>query len=127
MKWPAFIIVLAAVMTIAFVRTGLVGDCIGLFSFVWIGMLPFIDRKRVRARWANFSILFCGLLGVALATVSLLRHSGVLVVSNEASPIIARYRSVVGCVILGIILLLFVSGQLFGTKHEDKVEHDPAA
>jgi hypothetical protein len=125
MKWLAFIIVIVALLMIVSLRTGLPGDCIGLAGFIWYTLLPFIDRKRVRAHWASFSILFSGLLGDAMATFSLLRHAGVFIVSSEMSHAITYYCSFVRGLILGIILTLFVSGQMLGTKREESaIKHE---
>ncbi len=128
MKWRIVIMVLVAVLVLAFERTGLRGDCIGIAGFVGYALIPFLDRKRVRARWAIFSILFSGLLGAAMATLNLLRHSALLVVSSETSHTIAHYRPVFWGLILGVMVMLIVSGQLHGTIREDQeIRHDPAA
>ncbi len=128
MKWRIVIIVLVAALVLAYMRTGLLGDCIGIAGFVWYALIPFLDRKRVRARWASFSILISGLLGAAMATLNLLRHSSLLVVSSETSHIIARYRPGFWGLMLGVMFMLMVSGQLLGTIREDQeIRHDPAA
>jgi hypothetical protein len=127
MKWLAFIIIIVAFLVIVFLRAGLAGDCIGIAGFIWYGLLPVIDRKRVRAPWASFSILFSGFLGAAMAIFNLLRHVGVFVVSGEMSHIIAYYSSFVRGLILGTIFLLFISGQMLGTNREEQeVKHEPA-
>ena len=112
--------VLVALLVLAYMRTGLLGDCIGIAGFVWYAIIPFLDRKRVRARWAIFSILISGLLGAAMTTLDLLRHSSLLVVSSETSHILARYRPVFWGLMLGVMFTLMVSGQLFGSIREDQ-------
>ena len=123
MKWRILIIVLVAVLVLAYIRTGLLGDCIGIASLVCYALLPFRRGRRVRTRWASFSIVFSGLLGAAMATLNLLRHSSLLVVSSETSHLIARYRQAFWGLLLGVMLILMVSGQLFGTIREDEDEN----
>jgi hypothetical protein len=118
MKWTVFIIVLVAVLTMVFLPTGLAGDCIGVAGFIWYALLPFLDRKRVRAHWAIFSIMFSGLLGVAMATLNLLRYSGMLEVSSHENHTIAYYSSFSHGLILGIIFLLLISGQMLGIRRD---------
>ena len=128
MKWRIIIIVLVAVLVAAYVRTGLLGDCIGIGGFVWFALIPFLDRKRVRVRWATFCIVFCGLLGAVTTIVSLLRHAAIIVVSSDTSHIIAHYRAVVWGFLLGIMFVLMVSGQLLGTIRDEKlINQNPTA
>jgi hypothetical protein len=123
MKWRIIIIVLVAILVLAYIRTGLLGDCIGIASLVCYALLPFRRGRRVRARWASFSIVFSGLLGAAMSTLNLLRHSSLLVVSSETSHLIAHYRQAFWGLLLGVMLILMVSGQLFGTIREDEDEN----
>lgn len=73
-------------------------------------MLPFIDSRAVRARWAKFTILFTGLFGMANAGVFLMLHSGWLVASPHAKYILNTWLPSAGGIILGVTLALILSG-----------------
>jgi hypothetical protein len=121
-----FIIVVVALLTAVFLRFA--GDWIGIAAFIWYAFIPFIGPRRVRARWAISSILFSGLLGLAMATLNLLRHSGILVVNRQTDHVIAYYGSFVHGLILGIMSVLLISGQMLGAKREEKeTSHEPSS
>jgi drug/metabolite transporter (DMT)-like permease len=127
MKLQIVIIVLVAVLVFAYERTGLLGDCVGIGGFACYAFMPFYDQKRVRARWATFTILFNGLLGMAYATVYLMLHQGWLVVSSHTNHVIHTYLLVVGGIFLGVTLTLIFSGQLLGLKRDSQeTRNDPA-
>src|ERR1035438_177196 len=117
MKW--IVIILAALVLVGCVHNGLIGDYIGIASFACYALFPFFDTKRVRARWATFTILFTGLFGMAYASVVLMLHSEWLVVGSHANNVIHSYLSFFGGIILGTTLTLMISGQLPGPKRDD--------
>jgi len=127
MKWRIVIIVLVAVLVLAYMRTGLLDDCVGIAGFVWFALIPILDRNRVRAPWATFSIFFSGLLGAAMGTLHLLLHSSLIVVSHETNHLIDHCGSVVWGLLLGVTCMLVVSGQLPGpTREVQDIRPDPA-
>lgn len=126
MKWLAFIIVLLGLLTIVCLRTGLVGDCVGIASCIWYALLPFLGPKRVRARRATLAIFFNGLLGVAFSSVNLMLHSGWLAVSDYTNHTIHSWLSFVGGIFLGVSFTLIVARQLPGAKL-DEITRAPAA
>ncbi len=126
MKWVMFIIVLVGVLTIVCLRTGLVGDCVGLGGCIWYALLPFIGPKRVRARWATLTIFFNGLLGAAYSAVYLMMHSGWLSVSKHTNHIIHSWLTVVALIFLGVSCTLIVARQLPGAKIGE-IARDPTA
>jgi zinc transporter ZupT len=126
MKWLVFIIVSVGLLTIACLRTGLVGDCVGIASCIWYALLPFLGPKRVRARWATRMIFFNGLLGVAFSSVYLMLHSGWLAISYHTNHTIHSWLSFVGVIFLGLSFILIVTRQLPGAKL-DEITHDPPA
>jgi len=127
MKWIVIIIVVVA-LAVGCMRTGLPGDCIGIAGFAWYALIPFLDKRRVRARWATLTILFNGLLGVVYSSAYLMLHSGWLVVGSHANHAIRTWLLVVGGIFLGVTFTLMIAGQLPGAKRSDQeVRHDPAA
>ena len=119
MKRPILISLLVAALVVAYIKTGMLGDCIGIASFAGYALLPFLDRKRVRARLATFTFLFNGLFGMAQATIFLMLHGSCLVVSAHANHVIHSYLTFSGGIFLGVTLTLMFSGQLF-PKRDDK-------
>lgn len=120
MKWRTIFILLGAALMLAFAKFKVLADCIGIVAFAWYAMLPFIDARAVRARWAKFTILFIGLFGMANQAVFLMFHSGWLAVSTHAKHILNSCMSFAGGIILGVTLTLMFSGQLFATRRDDK-------
>src|SRR5580658_347294 len=120
MKCRTIYILLGLALVLACAKIRVLADCIGIFAFAWYAMLPFVNTKVVRARWARFTILFNGLFGMAYAAVFLMFHSGWLVASPHAKHVLNSYLSFAGGIILGVTLTLMFSGQLFATRCDDK-------
>jgi hypothetical protein len=83
-------------------------------------LLPFINRKRKRARWGTLTVLFNGLFGLVVASVDLALRESWLMVSTHAHYFIDAYLRSAGGIFLGVSLALIFSGQLFGARREDK-------
>ena len=92
--------------------------CLVIISFAWIAILPFVQKKPVRARWAKISMCLCGVVGLVNAIISLILHVGWVVVSSHTAHQIHGYLLVLSGLFLGILLSLIISGQLKGTKQE---------
>ena len=119
MKWP-FLIGIVIALVIGCMNAGIFLDSIGVAGCALYAVLPFIDRKYMRVRWATFTILFNGLFGVAYLSVHLMLHESWLVVSPHANHVIQSYLQTAGGIFWGITFTLIFSGQLLGTKREDK-------
>jgi hypothetical protein len=127
MKWPILISFVVAALVASFLPTGTLGDCFGIASFACYALFPFLNTKRVRARWATFTILFSGLLGMSCASVYLMLHSGWLVVGSHTNHVIHTWLRVFCGILLGVAFTLIITGQLPGTKRDDQeIRHDPA-
>jgi len=127
MKWLILIICVVAVLAARFLPSGTLGDCIGIASFACYALLPFLNTTRVRARWAKFTIIISGLLGMVYASVYLMLHSGWLVVDSHSNHVIHIWLRLFAGIFLGVIFTLMIAGQLRGSKRDVKeIRNDPA-
>ena len=86
-----------------------------IVGLLCVGCAP-LQRKYVRARWANCLFVGIGVFGPAAHLVSLLLGMNWLVLSSRADEIVHLYLPRIDGLILGWLLALLISGQVFGTK-----------
>ena len=82
---------------------------VGLFLFAF-------DPQRSRPRWAKGLLVGTGLIGVAMGLVSLLINQHWAFVGDPACNFVNDVLNKVDGLLVGFILTLMMSGQLFGTK-----------
>jgi hypothetical protein len=116
----AILIGFTAALLSGYILKGTFYDCIGIASYAVCALMPFLDRKHVREGWAKSAFLFFGLIGMADSVVYLTLHERWLVVDTNANHVIHRLLSFAGGIIVGIVFTLMLSGQLLGTKRDDK-------
>ena len=86
-----------------------------MIGFVGFFLFAF-DQRRSRARWAKGLLVGTGLIGFALGLVSLLINQHWAFVGDPACNLVSDVLNKVDGLLVGFIVALMISGQLFGTK-----------
>ncbi len=79
------------------------------------GLIP-LDKKRIRAPWANRVFIITAIIGVAEGSVELAWDVDWFSLSSGGSRLLEAVLQTVGGLVLGFIFSLILSGQLCGTK-----------
>jgi hypothetical protein len=94
---------------------GVILDCIIIAGCLFLLFIP-LEKKRVRARWANYLLIATGLIGIAVHLVQFMLDMQWLLLGKNADLIL---RFVDG-ILVGFLLALLFSGQLSGTKRQEQ-------
>jgi|ERR1035438_1310337 hypothetical protein len=103
-------------------NTHIIIGSIQIIGFAILAYAPF-DRRRVRARWANFTFGICSVVGIVRGVADLARGFDWLALTSQASRRFDSYYDLAGGLLLGFLFSLFFSGQMSGKKQDMK--HPP--
>ena len=97
----------------------------GSIQIIGFAILAFalFDKRRVRARWANFTFGISSLIGITRGIASLARGLDWLALSRQAAAGFDVLYEMAGGLLLGFLLSLIFSGELAGKKQD--IKHPP--
>ncbi|MGA2029732.1 MAG: hypothetical protein ABSG87_06645 [Verrucomicrobiota bacterium] len=94
---------------------GVILDCVIFAGSACIICFP-LDKKRIRARWANFLFVATGLIGILVHVVWLAYDMRWIMLDGNAGSAIRMELHFVNGILVGFLLALIFSGQLRGIK-----------
>jgi hypothetical protein len=102
-------------------------DWVILLGCTFFIFIP-LEKKRIRARWANLVFVCSGLVGVAKGIICLFLDMNWISVSHKNFYLIdTTLRLVFDGFLLGVIFTLMFSGQLRGAKRfDEQIKHESA-
>ncbi|HTA95414.1 MAG TPA: hypothetical protein VK769_04750 [Verrucomicrobiae bacterium] len=104
-------------------NAGIINDCIIIAGCAILGFVPF-DKKRIRVGWAKLAFGIISIIGIAHGAVRLAWDLSWFTLGSESSRRLDDYLYMVSGVILGFLFSLILSGQLTGTKRDEKSRRD---
>lgn len=115
----------SAVMNIHTVITDDPGLMISTIGCAILLFFPF-SKKRIRAGWAKWTFLICGVVGTMNGVVQMAWDLGCFVLRGTGAQLLHRYFSVADGIIIGFLLSLALSGELAGKKRLPDVMVEPS-
>ncbi len=85
---------------------------------------PFTSRGRVAPHWMRVALWLCGPIVVAWSTLGFTLHFGAATLSEHACFVVPHTKSLFAGMAVGILMLLFASGEFISAFSRSKSNSD---